>query len=470
MKNKDIGIIGMGVMGKNLAVNIANHGYKVSVFNRSYNFTFKKLVNEPIKNIFPYRSVKDFISSLCIPRCILLMIQSGTPIDDMIKKILPYLNKNDVIIDGGNSFYIDSIRRYNVLKEKSIHFLGVGISGGEEGALKGPSIMPGGNKEAYKIVSPIFKKIAAKYKDTACVKYIGSDGSGHYVKMVHNGIEYSDMQLISESYTLLKYLIGMDNLEISDTFKKWNSGELSSYLIEITSNIFCKKDDKNHFIIDNILDVASNKGTGKWTAQNSLELQIPCSILTESVFCRYLSSLKANRMIASTILSGPKLFIVKDSKKEEIIEDIRRALYLGKIISYAQGFSLMKKASEYYNWKLKFFDIAKIFRSGCIIRAKLLNEIVFSYSENNDLVDLLFTSNFKKIINLYTSSLRNIVILSIKNGISIPIFTNVLSYYDAYRTVNSSANLIQAQRDYFGSHTYERIDQIGSFHTNWLDK
>ncbi|VFP87953.1 6-phosphogluconate dehydrogenase, decarboxylating [Buchnera aphidicola (Cinara piceae)] len=469
MLNNNIGVIGMGVMGKNLAFNIARNGYSVSVFNRSYNKTMKFLLKNPLDRIFPFLSIEKFINSLNKPRCILLMIQSGSPIDEMINILLPYLNSGDLIIDGGNSFYKDTMKRFDFLQKKSIQFLGVGISGGEDGALYGPSIMPGGNIESYKLISPIFKKISAKYNQEPCVKYIGPNGSGHYVKMVHNGIEYSDMQLIAETYSLLKYLVGMNNIDVSNIFKKWNKGELCSYLIEITGNILCKKDINGNFIIDSILDVASGKGTGTWTANSALKFHMPCSVVTESVFSRYLSAFKANRMIASTILSGPDLSLSSDFDKEKFIEDIRKALYLGKIISYAQGFSLMKKASEHYLWNLKFSNIAKIFRSGCIIRANFLNDIVTAYSENNNLIDLLFTPIFQDIINLYHFSLRHIVITAINHGISVPVFSSILSYYDAYRTVNSTANLIQAQRDYFGSHTYQRIDQSGSFHTNWLE-
>ncbi|VAX76319.1 decarboxylating NADP(+)-dependent phosphogluconate dehydrogenase [Buchnera aphidicola] len=469
MAKSSVGIIGMGVMGKNLALNIANHGYFVSVFNRSDSETMKQLFQKSIDRLFPYLSIKEFIYSLKKPRCVLLMIQSGTPIDIMIETILPFLQEGDIIVDGGNSFYKDTIKRFNFLKKKQIQFLGVGISGGEEGALTGPAIMPGGDKKAYQIISPILKTISAKYNQEACVKYIGPNGSGHYVKMVHNGIEYSDMQLISEAYFLLKHIAGMGNIELSNTFDKWNQGELSSYLIEITGNILRKKDIENNFIIDYILDSASSKGTGLWTAKSALDLNVPCSVITESVFLRYLSSLKANRMIASTILSGPLVNKIKNFNKIVFVEDIRKALYLGKIISYAQGFSLMKRASEYYDWNLNFSNISKIFRAGCIIRADFLNEIVQAYSSNNNIIDLLFAPQFKDIINVYQISLRNIVITAIGCGIAVPLFSSVLSYYDSYRTIDSPANLIQAQRDYFGAHTYERIDKIGSFHTNWID-
>ncbi|VFP77648.1 NADP-dependent phosphogluconate dehydrogenase [Buchnera aphidicola] len=467
MSNHDIGVIGMGVMGKNLAYNIANTGYTVSVFNRSNNMIMQSLLEKPIKKVFPYLSIKEFVNSIRKPRCILLMIQSGSPVDEIIQILLSYIQINDIIIDGGNSFYVDTIRRFNFLKQKSIQFLGVGISGGEEGALYGPSIMPGGNREAYDLVAPIFENISAKYNKEACVQYIGPDGSGHYVKMVHNGIEYSDMQLIAETYSLLKNLIGMNNVDISNIFKKWNKGELCSYLIEITGKILCKKDVDGNFILDSILDSASSKGTGTWTAKSALELYAPCSVIAESVFSRYLSIMKVNRMIASTILFGPKISLDKSFNIELFISDLEKALYLGKIISYAQGFFLIKTASQHYHWNLQFYNIAKIFRAGCIIRADLLNNIVTSYNENNDLIDLLFSPIFQEISNAYNVSLRNIISIAVQNGISIPVFSSALSYYDGYRTVNSSANLIQAQRDYFGSHTYQRIDQSGTFHTDW---
>ncbi|VFP78057.1 6-phosphogluconate dehydrogenase, decarboxylating [Buchnera aphidicola (Cinara cuneomaculata)] len=470
MSNHDIGVIGMGVMGKNLACNIVNHGYTVSVFNRSFNKTMKILFNEPIERLHPYLILKEFIHSLRKPRCIVMMIQSGAPVDELIHNLLSHVCVDDLIIDGGNSFYIDTIKRFNFLQKKSIHFLGVGISGGAEGALNGPSIMPGGTIAAYKLVAPIFKNISAKYNQEECVEHLGPDGSGHYVKMVHNGIEYSDMQLISETYSLLKNLIGMNNIDASNIFKHWNQGELCSYLIEITGNILCKKDIDGNFIIDVILDSASNKGTGTWTSKSGLDLHVPCSVITESVFARYLSSFKANRMIASTILSGPKISINNNFNREKFVEDIRQALYLGKIISYAQGFYLMKRASEYYSWNLSFSIIAKIFRAGCIIRANLLNDIAIAYSENKNLIDLLFAPIFRDIINKYHQSLRNVVSTAVSNGISVPVFSAALSYYDGYRTVNSSANLIQAQRDYFGSHTYHRVDKSGIFHTDWLDK
>lgn len=469
MLKSHLGVIGMGVMGKNLTFNIIQQGYQVSIFNRSKN-KISQIISENInKKLLPFFSLKDFVNSLQIPRCIILMIKSGNPIDEIIDLLLPFISNNDLIVDAGNSFYKDTIRRDIYLQEKGIKFLGVGISGGEEGALKGPSIMPGGCEKSYIYISSIFKKIAAKFDHEPCVEYIGPNGSGHYVKMVHNGIEYSDMQLISESYFLLKNLLGLNNLEISETFKKWNQGELNSYLMEITSHIFSKKNKKGDFLIDLILDEASNKGTGMWAAQSALDLHVPASLITESVYARYLSFLKSQRVIGSTLLKGPKLSLISESEREIVIEDLRRALFLGKILSYTQGFFLMKIASEKYSWNLNFFNIAKIFRSGCIIRARFLKDIMEEFLKNNYLISLLFTSHFKNIANKYESSLRRILLYSIKNGISVPLFSASLAYYDGYRSEKSSANLIQAQRDYFGSHTYKMLNKTGNFHTNWND-
>lgn len=469
MSKQQIGVVGMAVMGRNIALNIESKNYSVSIFNRTPGITEEVINQNRKKNIFPYFSIKDFIDSLIKPRCILLMIQAGQATDETIKLIMPYLEKEDILIDAGNTFYKDTIRRNDELSKYGINFIGMGVSGGESGALNGPSIMPGGQKEAYELVSPMLKKISAKFEGESCVSYIGPNGSGHYVKMVHNGIEYGDMQLISESYFLLKYLLNMSNEELSSTFSDWNKGELNSYLIEITKNIFIEKDKNGEYLIDCILDKAEDKGTGKWISKNALELREPLSLITESVFARYLSALKEQRIIASKILKGPNIkTFIKD--KKIFIEEVRRALYLGKIISYAQGFSQLKKSSEKYNWNLKYGEIAKIFRSGCIIRANFLQKITEEYSQNNNIVNLLLTPYFSKIANEYASSLRNIVICAIKYGISVPTFSAAISYYDSYRALHLPANLVQAQRDYFGSHTYQRTDKSGYFHTRWSGK
>ncbi|QCI16942.1 NADP-dependent phosphogluconate dehydrogenase [Buchnera aphidicola (Aphis helianthi)] len=470
MLKQQIGVVGMAVMGRNLALNIESKNYRVSIFNRTRLTTEEVIRKNKKRNIFPYFSIKDFVNSLTKPRCILLMVKSGSPTDNTIASILPYLEKGDILIDGGNTFYKDTIRRNNDLLEKGIYFIGMGVSGGEFGALYGPSIMPGGSKKAYKLISAILKDISAKFQGESCVTYIGPDGSGHYVKMIHNGIEYGDMQLISESYLILKNLLNLSNEELSNTFSEWNKGELNSYLIEITKNIFIKKDEKNRYLLDFILDEAEDKGTGKWISKNALELREPLTLITESVFSRYLSSLKKQRIIASKILKGPTLKHISHENKKKFIEEVRKALYLGKIISYAQGFAQLKKASEKYSWNLKYGKIAKIFREGCIIRASFLEKITDAFNIDNNITNLLLTPYFSKISNEYEKSLRNVVVYGIKYGIPIPAFASAISYYDSYRNSSSSANLIQAQRDYFGAHTYKRTDKIGYFHTDWLIK
>ncbi|WP_367679660.1 NADP-dependent phosphogluconate dehydrogenase [Buchnera aphidicola] len=468
MEKQHIGVVGMAVMGRNLALNMENHHYRVSIFNRSRIKTDEVIIKYPTKKIFPYYTIKEFINSLEKPCRILLMIQAGQPTDEMISSIIPYLTSGDIIIDGGNAFYKDTIRRYNECYKLGLHFIGAGISGGEEGALKGPAIMPSGSKEVYDhYIAPIFTKIAATSEGEPCVSYIGPNGSGHYVKMVHNGIEYSDMQLISESYVLLKYIANMNNQELSSIFSEWNKGELNSYLIEITKNIFNKKNEQEQYLIDFIEDTAENKGTGTWTSQSSLELNEPLSLITESVFFRYISSLQDQRKKASKCLLGPKHFnIIKN--RIEFVENVRKALYLGKIIAYAQGFSLLSVASKKYNWELKCHEIAKIFRSGCIIRAKFLYRIIDSYMLNNKIENLLLTPYFVNIANEYHESLRLVVSHAVLNGIPVPALSSAISYYDSYRTVFLSTNLIQAQRDYFGAHTYKRIDISGIHHTNWI--
>lgn len=465
MKKNDIGVIGMAVMGRNLALNIANHGYNVAIFNRTSKKTKDVVYNNPDKKVFPYFFINEFIQSLKTPKCILLMVQAGSSTDSVIASLIPYLNSGDVIIDGGNSFYKDTIRRYHELLKQDIHFIGAGISGGEYGALTGPSIMPGGNKKAYKIISPILKSISAKFENESCVSYIGSDGSGHYVKMVHNGIEYSDMQLISETYSILKTVLKLNNQEISNIFSSWNQGELNSYLMDITSKILLKKDGKDA-LIDCILDVAISKGTGQWTCQDALNLEEPLTMITESVFSRYLSLLKSQRVLASKILFGPKNSCVIYNQSD-FIEKLRQSLYLGKIISYTQGFSQLGSASKRYHWNIKCGEIAKIFRSGCIIQAACLNKIVEVYKYDDIIINLLLSPYFAEVANKYHNALREIVSYSIKQGIFIPAFSAAITYYDGYREKNSGANLIQAQRDYFGAHTYKRRDKEGLYHTDW---
>lgn len=467
MSKQQIGVVGMAVMGRNLALNIESRGYTVSVFNRSRDKTEEVVAENPGKKLVPFYTVKEFVESLEAPRRILLMVKAGAGTDAAIDSLKPYLEKGDIIIDGGNTFFQDTIRRNRELSAKGFNFIGTGVSGGEEGALKGPSIMPGGQKEAYELVAPILKQIAAVAEGDPCVTYVGPDGAGHYVKMVHNGIEYGDMQLIAEAYSLLKHGLNLSNDELAGTFTEWNQGELSSYLIDITKDIFDKKDEVGNYLVDVILDEAANKGTGKWTSQSSLDLGEPLSLITESVFARYISSLKEQRVAASKVLSGPEVKAFTGDKKE-FIEKVRRALYFGKIVSYAQGFSQLRAASQEYGWDLNYGEIAKIFRAGCIIRAQFLQKITDAYAENPAIANLLLAPYFKKIADEYQQALRDVVAYAVQNGIPSPTFSAAISYYDSYRSAVLPANLIQAQRDYFGAHTYKRIDKDGIFHTEWL--
>jgi 6-phosphogluconate dehydrogenase len=468
MSKQHIGVVGMAVMGRNLALNIESRGYTVSIFNRSREKTDEVINDNQGNNLVPFYTVEEFVDSLEKPRRILLMVQAGEATDKTIASLTPHLDKGDILIDGGNTFYKDTIRRNKELSDQGFNFIGTGVSGGEEGALKGPSIMPGGQKEAYELVAPILDKIAARAEDgEACVAYIGPNGAGHYVKMVHNGIEYGDMQLIAEAYALLKGALDLNNAELAATFTEWNNGELSSYLIDITKDIFTKKDEDGKYLVDVILDEAANKGTGKWTSQSSLDLGEPLSLITESVFARYLSSLKKQRVAASKVLSGPKAKAF-NGDKVEFVEKVRRALYLGKIVSYAQGFSQLRAASEENNWDLHYGEIAKIFRAGCIIRAQFLQKITDAYANDAEIANLLLDPYFKNIADEYQQALRDVVSYAIQNGIPTPTFSAAIAYYDSYRSEVLPANLIQAQRDYFGAHTYKRVDKDGVFHTEWL--
>ncbi|QBY43043.1 NADP-dependent phosphogluconate dehydrogenase [Arsenophonus nasoniae] len=470
MSKQQIGVVGMAVMGRNLALNIESRGYSVSIFNRSKEKTDEVIDENPGRKLIPCHTIKEFVDSLEKPRRILLMVKAGEATDKTIASLTPYLDKGDILIDGGNTYFQDTIRRNQELSAQGFNFIGTGVSGGEEGALKGPSIMPGGQKQAYDLVAPILQQIVAKADGEPCVSYIGPDGAGHYVKMVHNGIEYGDMQLIAEVYSILKNALKLTNEELADIFTEWNKGELSSYLIEITADIFRKKEDKtNNYLIDVILDEAANKGTGKWTSQSALDLGVPVTLITESVFARYLSFLKAQRVTAAKILTGPVVNPFKGDK-QEFIEKVRQALYLGKIVSYAQGFQQLTAASDEYQWQLNYGEIARIFRAGCIIRAQFLQKITDAYSQNPSLANLMLAPYFKSITDEYQQSLRDIVCFGVQNGIPLPTLTAAISYYDSYRSAVLPANLIQAQRDYFGAHTYKRIDKEGIFHTEWLDK
>lgn len=469
MSKQEIGVIGMAVMGKNLALNIESRGYSVSIFNRTGSKTEEVVAEHPDKKLVPTYTIEDFVASLEKPRRILIMVKAGAPTDMTIQALLPHLDKGDILIDGGNTFFKDTIRRNEELDQSGINFIGTGVSGGEEGALKGPAIMPGGQKEAYDLVAPIFEKIAAVAKEDGepCVTYIGPNGAGHYVKMVHNGIEYGDMQLIAESYALLKDVAGLSVEEAAAVFTEWNNGELDSYLMEITSDILTRKDpETGKPIVDVILDRAGNKGTGKWTSQSALDLGVPLPLITESVFARYISAMKEERVNASKVLPKPATFTLTE-EKAEFIEKIRQALYFSKIMSYAQGFAQMRIASEEYNWDLQYGEIAKIFRAGCIIRARFLQKITDAYDRESALKNLLLDEYFIDITKNYQDAVRDVVGIAVKAGVPIPTFSSAIAYYDSYRSENLPANLIQAQRDYFGAHTYERTDKEGVYHYDW---
>lgn len=472
MTKQQIGVVGMAVMGKNLALNIENRGYSVALYNRTGSKT-EEVVNEnPDKNLKGTYSVEEFVDAIEKPRRIVLMVQAGRGTDATIQSLLPHLDKGDVLIDGGNTFFQDTIRRSNELADSGINFIGTGVSGGEEGALKGPSIMPGGQKEAYELVAPILEQISAKAEDgSPCVTYIGPDGAGHYVKMVHNGIEYGDMQLIAESYDLMQNILGLSVEEMAEIFAEWNTGELDSFLIEITADILTRKDDlgTGKPIVDVILDAAGNKGTGKWTSQSALDLGVPLPLITESVFARYISAYKEERVQASNVLPKPEASAYEGDKKE-LVEKIRQALYFSKIMSYAQGFAQLRSASKEYKWDLPFGEIAKIWREGCIIRAQFLQKITDAYDKEADLENLLLDDYFKDITANYQQAVRDVVALAVQSGVPVPTFSSAISYFDSYRSDRLPANLIQAQRDYFGAHTYERTDREGIFHYSWYDE
>lgn len=458
-------------MGRNLALNIESRGYAVSVYNRSREKTDELIAEFPDRKLVPAYTLEEFVASLETPRRILLMVKAGEATDATITALKPLLDKGDVLIDGGNTHFTDTIRRNQELAQAGLHFIGTGVSGGEEGALRGPSIMPGGQRDAYDLVEPILKQIAAKAPADGepCVAYMGPDGAGHYVKMVHNGIEYGDMQLIAESYAVLKQVAGLTNDELGAVYAEWNQGELDSYLIEITAKIFGKKDDETgEHLVDVILDRAAQKGTGKWTSQNALDLGVPLPLITESVFARVLSSLKDQRVAASKVLAGPAPAPL-EGDRAAFVESVRRALYLSKVISYAQGFAQLDTASKEYGWKLDLGAIAKIFRAGCIIRARFLQKITDAYAKNAALANLLLDPYFQDIAANYQSALRDVVIAAVKAGVPVPAFASAVAYFDSYRSARLPANLVQAQRDFFGAHTFERTDKPGSFHASWAE-
>jgi len=478
----DIGLIGLAVMGQNLVLNMANHGFNVAVYNRTTSTTddfVNGLANEPVDKVWEgtadrisgHQTLEDFVASLKRPRRVMIMVKAGGPVDAVIEQLKKLLEPGDIIIDGGNSEFEDTNRRSKELREAGYLFIGTGVSGGEEGALKGPSIMPGGQSEAWPHVKDILQSISAKVgenDDIPCCEWVGEDGAGHYVKMVHNGIEYGDMQLICEAYFLLKHAIGLTNEELYQVFKEWNEGELASYLIEITRDIFTVKEDDGEYLVDKILDTAKQKGTGKWMGQHALDLGVPTTLITEAVYARCLSGQKDARVRASEVLTGPETKFEGD--KAQFIEDVRQALYASKLVSYAQGYVQLDAAAEEFGWKLNNGNIALLWRGGCIIRSVFLKDIKAAFDKAPDLENLLLDDFFKDAINNTQPAWRRVVSTAVNLGVPVPGFSAALTYYDGYRQARLPANLLQAQRDYFGAHTYERTDKERgeTFHTDWI--
>ena len=465
----DIGLVGLAVMGQNLVLNMNDHGYKVAVFNRTVS-KVDDFINNEAKGteVVGAHSMEELAQLLKRPRRVMLMVKAGDTVDKMIEQVLPFLEEGDIIIDGGNSHFPDTNRRTLALAAKGILYIGTGVSGGEEGARNGPSIMPGGNPAAWPHVKEIFQAISAKVEDgTPCCEWVGENGAGHYVKMVHNGIEYGDMQLICEAYQLLKDALGLTPDELHEVFAEWNKGELDSYLIDITQQIFAKKDEDGSPIIDKILDTAGQKGTGKWTCLSALDLGMPVTLIGEAVFSRCLSAIKDDRVKASAILPGPDHKATHD--RAAFIEDVRRALFCSKIVSYAQGYMLLREAAKEYGWNLNFGGIALMWRGGCIIRSRFLGKIKDAFDTNPGLTNLLLDKFFTDLVVNYQASWRRAIIQAVEYGVPTPAFTTALGFYDGFRTGRLPANLLQAQRDFFGAHTYERVDKPRGefFHTNW---
>ena len=467
----DIGLIGLAVMGENLALNMESKGFTVAVYNHTDN-RVADFVNErgKGKKFIGTFTIQDLCKSLKRPRKVMLLIKAGKPVDEMIEYLISFLEPGDVIIDGGNTHFPDTIRRMAYVESKGLLYIGTGVSGGEEGALRGPSIMPGGSKAAWELVKPVFQAICAKAGDAPCCDWVGENGAGHFVKMVHNGIEYGDMQLICEVYQIMKDLLGMSAQEMHEVFKEWNEGELNSYLIEITRDILAYKNEEGEVVVDKILDTAGQKGTGKWTGVAALDLGIPLTLIGESVFARCLSAQKDERVAASKELTGPKPVFTGD--KAAFINDLKNALYASKIVSYAQGYLLMREAAKEYKWNLNNGGIALMWRGGCIIRSVFLGKIKEAFDRNPELTNLLLDPFFKETVNTAQESWRRVISTAIMNGISVPALCSALTYFDGYRTERLPANLLQAQRDYFGAHTYERIDKPRGefFHTNWTGR
>ena len=467
-KKADIGLIGLAVMGQNLVLNMDDHDFNVAVYNRTTS-KMTDFVAGPASdtNVEGFEELEDMVAALEKPRRVMLMVKAGSAVDKVIEQLLPMLDEGDIIIDGGNANHHDSIRHAEELEEKGLRYIGTGISGGEEGARNGPSIMPGGTPSAWEHVQNIFQSIAAQVDDVPCCDWVGENGAGHFVKMVHNGIEYGDMQLICEAYHLMKSALGMDTDEIGETFRKWNEGKLDSYLIEITGEIFKAKDEDGEPLVDKILDTAGQKGTGKWTAVAALEQGIPLTLIGEAVFSRFLSALKGEREEASKILEGPSSDVEID--KEAFLNDLEQALFAAKITSYAQGYMLLGAAADKYGWNLNYPGIAQMWRGGCIIRSAFLSDIMEAYQNDENLQNLLLAPFFKKQIDESQAAWRRVVAKAVEVGIPVPASSSALAFYDGYRTARLPANLLQAQRDYFGAHTYERVDKERGefFHTDW---
>jgi 6-phosphogluconate dehydrogenase len=469
MFQADIGLIGLAVMGQNLVLNMGDHGYRVAVYNRSFDKT-EQFVSERVEDrpIEGFETLEALVASLTRPRKVMMMVKAGAVVDELIEQLIPLLESGDIIIDGGNSLYSDTSRRTKMLEEKGLIYIGTGISGGEEGARHGPSVMPGGNKKGWEHVRPIFQDVSAKVDGEACCDWVGEEGAGHYIKMVHNGIEYGDMQLIAEAYWLMREGLGLSAEACHAQFKAWNAGKLDSYLIEITANLLTFKDSDGEPLIDKILDAAGQKGTGKWTGISALEMGIPLSLITESVYARCLSALKEERVAASKRyqleVAEPQI------DKDAMLESIAEALYAAKIISYTQGYMLMREAAEHFGWNLNYGGIALMWRGGCIIRSVFLGEIKRAFTQNPELSSLMMDTFFESALKRAVPHWRKAVMYAVERGIPVPAMSSALAFFDGYRSERVSANMIQAQRDYFGAHTYERIDSPRGeyFHTDWI--
>jgi 6-phosphogluconate dehydrogenase len=468
----DFGLVGLAVMGQNLALNIESRGYCVAVYNRTTEVTERFVAQHRDKHLVGTASLQELVAQLQPPRKVMLMVKAGPAVDELIEQLIPLLSPGDVIIDGGNTHFADTERRTRDVESRGLWYIGTGVSGGEEGALKGPSLMPGGSPQAWPLVEPIFKAIAAKVGprgDIPCCEWVGPRGAGHYVKMVHNGIEYGDMQLICEAYFLMQRGLALSNDELYEVFAQWNRGELDSYLIEITRDIFSVRDEEtDNYLVDMILDRAGAKGTGKWMSQLALDLGVPSTLVTEAVYARSLSAMKEQRVRASQVLNGPAGTYSGD--RAQFIDSIRQALYASKICSYAQGFVQLQHAAREYDWPLRLGEIALLWRGGCIIRARFLEYIKEAFDADPDLENLLLAPYFRSVVTRSQEAWRHVVCTAAELGIPVPAFSTALTYYDGYRAARLPANLLQAQRDYFGAHTYERIDKPGTFHTDWLSR